>query len=1143
MSGALELLSGTWCQYGVRAMLHSLWQATAIAAVLWVLLRVMPPARCRVRYGLSAGALVLSLLCIPATMSVLAMPAPQSRHVEAASVVGPVAEAPAGGMQARASGAPEPALPPFNAVSWVGVAAVVWAVGFGLMLVRLCLQVRGAARLAARGRAATSEELLQRLERLRQKLRLKRSVRLLLVEDLLTPAVIGVLRPVVVVPVAIVSSLPAEQLEAVLLHELAHIRRSDYLVNLLQMLIEAILFFNPAVWWISGRVRVEREASCDAVAARVMGQAVTFAQALAAVVSLMGGRESSPGVAFADGASPLERVKRLLVPTYRPGLRLGGRAMAGVLASGLVLMAGLWGTTQAVVAVAAEALSPQQRVDRIETLQKSHGEGAQDVPAGMLNISGEVVTEDGQLLPKRLWLQVRTEQRQRSIVSQLPVNDGVFESGVDSGAIVLIAEMPGYTPCALGRFVGKPGENVTDLRIVLRRGWAGRVQVRNAAGNAMADQELSVSKKVTDDYSTTPVRLRTDSAGQLTIPACDERPVTIAGAAPGYQFDQMTVTLPKDAPVKWVLQKAKPQAGRVVAEADGEAVPEARVLMLCRTGFAAAQYHPREGAPLLAQSDKEGRFVLDTLREDCTYTLCFIAKGFTPQMLYDVRVTDKPLEVKLKPGIHVRGRVLAPAATLRKLLRVDGGKFKLDYCDTISISRSSSYSTGGEAPVSVKDDEARFELADVFPGELRFQLGEGWKRVVVERNMDDLVFDLRQGRKDAVPAKSRRVEIRLIPPRGSPLPKGSLQVTRTDPAHSENYREQVEIPLNEGVAVFDTVPGINIGYANGAGLAGYSVEEKSEVEVPAGNSPLVVEAPVKPSGAVYGVVKAADGQPLGEFYASVVLLEGPKDHDNEIVRAPQGVNVHDSSGKYLLSPLPLGGKYCVVVSSYSSAACALSEPFVVTAEHPVIEISPRMVAGVSLRGQILDPEGRPVPLAVVSLQYTLRTASSSYSTASRDATSDREGRFVFTAVNPAFGGKLMLRAEPARDYQNWAGEGQADGKEQVIRLPKGKSFRGQLLDNKTGKPVEDAVVRVGTNFLDTPTWLETRTDAQGHFAFTTLSDLEYQMYIGNCYPAGTVITPLPGPRGGYSISGSSSFPAIRPEDGPEQVFRVEVVPK
>jgi uncharacterized protein (TIGR03435 family) len=124
------------------------------------------------------------------------------------------------------------------------------------------------------------------------------------------PAVVGLLRPVVLVPVGALVGLPAEQVEALLLHELAHIRRYDYLVNALQSMVEALLFYHPAVWWVSSHMRSERELCCDDVAVAVTGDAVSYARALAELGAA--GQSHVLVAVAANGGSLVNRVARLL---------------------------------------------------------------------------------------------------------------------------------------------------------------------------------------------------------------------------------------------------------------------------------------------------------------------------------------------------------------------------------------------------------------------------------------------------------------------------------------------------------------------------------------------------------------------------------------------------------------------------------------------------------------------------------------------------------------------------------------------------------------------------------------------------------------------------------------------------------------
>jgi len=124
------------------------------------------------------------------------------------------------------------------------------------------------------------------------------------------PTVVGCLRPVILLPVAALANLQPSHIEAILAHELAHIRRHDYIVNLLQTVAETLLFYHPGVWWLSARIREEREHCCDDVAVEVCGDAVSYARALAELETWR--VESNALAVAATGGSLLSRVRRIL---------------------------------------------------------------------------------------------------------------------------------------------------------------------------------------------------------------------------------------------------------------------------------------------------------------------------------------------------------------------------------------------------------------------------------------------------------------------------------------------------------------------------------------------------------------------------------------------------------------------------------------------------------------------------------------------------------------------------------------------------------------------------------------------------------------------------------------------------------------
>ena len=142
------------------------------------------------------------------------------------------------------------------------------------------------------------------------------------------PTVIGWIKPVILLPASALSGLKPHQLEAILAHELAHIRRHDYLVNLLQTLVETLLFYHPAVWWLSRRIRAERENCCDDLAVSLCGDPYTYAQALADLEELRGparplrdGRQWRIARAARPPACSARRRTRGARPAGSPGAR------------------------------------------------------------------------------------------------------------------------------------------------------------------------------------------------------------------------------------------------------------------------------------------------------------------------------------------------------------------------------------------------------------------------------------------------------------------------------------------------------------------------------------------------------------------------------------------------------------------------------------------------------------------------------------------------------------------------------------------------------------------------------------------------------------------------------------------------------
>lgn len=362
MKAVLEWLTSPGWEQVVKALLHSLWQAGALAVFLALTFRRCASPAWRYRCALGSLATILFSTLITWAVSnqgwnnsANISPIPTSLAVTG----GNKEHSPRAGESIILITEPRRQTASAEAANWAAWLALLWVTGAALMLARAGLQVAGAEQLRRSSRPIADDWIKQLLDEAQRAVGLLRQVRLTVTDRLTSPAVVGVLVPTLILPLSLLTTLTHEQLPFVLLHELAHIRRGDYFANMLQLLIEALLFFNPAVWWISHQVRREREACCDALAIALSDAPVEYARTLVQVAeqSLV---PTAAATAFGDEQSEhsalVDRVQRLLVPGYRPALRLTWRAtLISFVLGGAVLVVSALGTRNTVGAILADA--------------------------------------------------------------------------------------------------------------------------------------------------------------------------------------------------------------------------------------------------------------------------------------------------------------------------------------------------------------------------------------------------------------------------------------------------------------------------------------------------------------------------------------------------------------------------------------------------------------------------------------------------------------------------------------------------------------------------------------------------------------------------------------------------------------------
>src|SRR5476649_653262 len=162
-------------------------------------------------------------------------------------------------------------------LAWI---VLLWSCGAALMTLRLTIGLQWVRAQTSSSRYQRNPYWQRRLSELARRFEIAPHVRLGVAEMLDSPITAGCWRPIVLVPAALVSGMPPDLLEALLAHELAHIKRHDYLVNLVQSAIEILLFYHPSVWALSRRIRIEREQVADDIAVAMLGRPQKLAQAL-----------------------------------------------------------------------------------------------------------------------------------------------------------------------------------------------------------------------------------------------------------------------------------------------------------------------------------------------------------------------------------------------------------------------------------------------------------------------------------------------------------------------------------------------------------------------------------------------------------------------------------------------------------------------------------------------------------------------------------------------------------------------------------------------------------------------------------------------------------------------------------------------
>ncbi len=307
-----------WARALCLTLVHSLWQGLLAAIVTGGILLCTRTSKPEFRYNLLASVLMLFVIGAGLTFSLMLRDVSQGSGGALSGewmISAAFQDAGNAAIVATENGWVMQAMAFFNRNAQVIV--TVWFLIFTLKSLMAASGLLYLRKVAAQVSAPDMKWIIRFYE-LADRMRVNQEVELRESVQVAVPIVIGFIKPIVLVPLGMLANLPAAQVEAILLHELAHIRRRDYLVNLLQVFCENIFFFNPAVWWMSKLIREEREHCCDDLAISVIHNKTSFIQAL---VSFQEYNQSRPvfEMAFSKKRNHLlERIKRIINNNNKP---------------------------------------------------------------------------------------------------------------------------------------------------------------------------------------------------------------------------------------------------------------------------------------------------------------------------------------------------------------------------------------------------------------------------------------------------------------------------------------------------------------------------------------------------------------------------------------------------------------------------------------------------------------------------------------------------------------------------------------------------------------------------------------------------------------------------------------------------------
>lgn len=388
-------------------IVHSLWQGALVAIMLASLLVIMKKTDSRIRSLVSIGALVIFVALTVRTFTDTynkSIALKESNLVVVNTTPQVVKPAAPVAIENAATENPASIENYFNNAAdfFIGyfkehlpMIVLLWLLGVVVLTLRLIGGYAYTQRLKSHKVFPVTEKWKNSFNQLCKRINIKRPVELAESAIVKIPVTIGYFKPVILLPLGSLTGLPTEQVEAIIVHELAHIQRADFIINIIQSVVETIFFYHPAVWWMSSAIRKERENCCDDMAVETCGDSFTYAKALVNVRAFGSGETGLAMAVFKKNEKLFRRINRMILKQKNPGL-------SGKLAAASLLLVSLFAATLISCSSANndEYFGSHKSLSRLEKLEdfSDYRHGDKHLSYYEDDVKWEVYLEDGEIV-------------------------------------------------------------------------------------------------------------------------------------------------------------------------------------------------------------------------------------------------------------------------------------------------------------------------------------------------------------------------------------------------------------------------------------------------------------------------------------------------------------------------------------------------------------------------------------------------------------------------------------------------------------------------------------------------------------------------------------------------------------------------